>query len=295
MSINWENIRYLFQIPITWFKRIHQRVFGAYGTNFIVVKEGDDGGTQIDVDEEVFTRAVQEAAGSHDDCVKTVNDTPPDQNGNVDVGTVKTVNHQTPDEDGNVDVVANGNLKAYGQTLLPDQQGNINLPPYVLTVNGLNPDMSTGNLVLNVDGKVKTVNSIPPDGNGDVFIGDLVYSVNSELPDQNGNVELDIAAAVNDAIQQGQIDIGTVKSVNGYTPDSHGNVVVEDAVYSVNGLPPDATGDVDLGVIITSVDGHQPDALGAVDFGLTGDKWVKTNANGHLTVSQSDPISLDSQ
>lgn len=201
MSINWDNIRYLFQIPITWFKTISKRVFGAYGTNFIIVKEGDDGGTQIDVDEDAFKQAVQEAESSHDDCVKTVNDTPPDTNGNVNVGTVKTVNNQSPDNNGNVNVVANVNLKAYGQTLLPDQQGNINLPPYVLTVNGLNPDMSTGNLVLNVDGKVKTVNSIPPDGNGDVFIGDLVYSVNSELPDQNGNVEIDIASAVEEAIQ----------------------------------------------------------------------------------------------
>lgn len=83
--------------------------------------------------------------------------------------------------------------------------------------------------------------------------------------------------------------------MNGYTPDSHGDVVVADAVYSVNGITPDSTGDVDLGVIIASVDGHQPDTLGAVDFGLTGNKWVKTDANGHLTVSQSDPISPDSQ
>ena len=50
-----------------------------------------------------------------------------------------------------------------------------------------------------------------------------------------------------------------------------------------------------MGVIIASVDGHQPDALGAVDFGLTGNKWVKTDASGHLTTSQTDPISIDSQ
>ena len=42
--MNWDNITYIFQIPITWYEKIHKRVFGAYGTNFIRVKDGDDGG-----------------------------------------------------------------------------------------------------------------------------------------------------------------------------------------------------------------------------------------------------------
>ncbi len=44
MIVAWDNIKYLFQIPLGWFKAISNRVFKAYGTNFIVVKEGADGG-----------------------------------------------------------------------------------------------------------------------------------------------------------------------------------------------------------------------------------------------------------
>ena len=55
MTFNWDNIRYLFQIPVDWFKTIHDRVFKAFGSNFIVVKEdSDSGGMHIDVDEDSF-------------------------------------------------------------------------------------------------------------------------------------------------------------------------------------------------------------------------------------------------
>lgn len=55
MTFNWDNIKYIFQIPYEWFKSIHDRVFKAFGTNFIVVKEDpDSGGTWIDVDEDAF-------------------------------------------------------------------------------------------------------------------------------------------------------------------------------------------------------------------------------------------------
>ena len=61
--MNWDNITYIFQIPITWYEKIHKRVFGAYGTNFIRVKDGDDGEMQIDVDEATFKQAVQNSVG----------------------------------------------------------------------------------------------------------------------------------------------------------------------------------------------------------------------------------------
>lgn len=60
--MNWDNITYIFQIPITWYEKIHKRVFGAYGTNFIRVRDGDDGEMQIDVDEDSFAQAVGQYA-----------------------------------------------------------------------------------------------------------------------------------------------------------------------------------------------------------------------------------------
>lgn len=70
--MTWDNIKYLFQIPLGWFKAIHDRVFNAYGTNFIVVREDEDGATQITVDDESFTQAVRTIAGGGIDYVKRV-------------------------------------------------------------------------------------------------------------------------------------------------------------------------------------------------------------------------------
>lgn len=84
--INWDSIKYIFQIPISWYKDIHKKVFGAYGTNFIRVRDGEDGAMQIDVDEDSFKAAVAEASGSG--TVKSVDNVMPDDNGNVELGAV---------------------------------------------------------------------------------------------------------------------------------------------------------------------------------------------------------------
>lgn len=83
--MNWENIRYIIQIPLDWYKKIHARVFGAYGTNFIVVKDGDDGAMQIDVDDDCFKQAVG-AAVDLGDVVYSVDGHSPDSNGAVSFG-----------------------------------------------------------------------------------------------------------------------------------------------------------------------------------------------------------------
>lgn len=45
MSDNFEKIRYIFQIPLSWFRKIERLVTGAYGVNFIKVDvDTDDGG-----------------------------------------------------------------------------------------------------------------------------------------------------------------------------------------------------------------------------------------------------------
>ena len=102
MIMNWDNIKYIFQIPLEWYKAISNKVFKAYGTNFIVVKDGDDGAMQIDVDEDTFAQAVNQYASG---TVKSVNNEFPDANGNVELtDIVKTINDIAPDEDGNVDL-----------------------------------------------------------------------------------------------------------------------------------------------------------------------------------------------
>ena len=94
-SINWDNIKYLFQIPVDWFVGISKKVYNAYGTNFIVVRDGDEDGMHIDVDETLFEAAVKQYVP---DYVKSVDGILPDEDGNVELsGYVKTVNNVTPD------------------------------------------------------------------------------------------------------------------------------------------------------------------------------------------------------
>ena len=172
--------------------------------------------------------------------------------------------------------------------------------------------------VLGGAGTVKSVNSISPDANGDVDLGNIVYSVNNATPDANGNVTINIPVQTVVSVdhkspdQQGNIQLnaictinghngdsvgnfsGVATSVNGEVPDVNGNVDLGDLVYFVNGNAPDANGDVDLGDIVNSVDGHSPDANGAVSFGLTASKWMKTDASGHIATSNETPIALPS-
>ena len=302
MTINWENIRYLFQIPFGWFKAISDKVFNAYGTNFIIVKDGDDGGMQIDVDEDMFGQMVSAnvdlsgvvraisvdypneyytpdangvlSIGTLGN-VRSVNSTAPDSTGNVKLsGLVQSVNGITPDATGNV-VMPEGvlNIVSYGSTLTPDGHGNLYLPNFVKTVNNISPD-NIGNVNISASGgTVESVNGIEPDANGNVDLGDIVYSVNSEYPDQNGNVQLDIEGTVQDAIDNGSINI--TNSVNN---------IVQDAIDQ---------GTLDVGTVKT-VDGHSPDQNGAVYFNLLSNHWMKTNIHGGISTTDEVPVCLSS-
>ena len=122
--MNWDSIKYIFQIPLNWYKKIHKRVFNAYGTNFITVREGFYGGTEVGVDSDGFAAEVERAIDTSG-YVKTVNDIEPDSNGDVDLGDiVYSVNGETPDSNGEVTVDTG-----------------------VMTINGTSP--TSGNIVLN--------------------------------------------------------------------------------------------------------------------------------------------------
>lgn len=107
----------------------------------------------------------------------------------------------------------------------------------------------------------------PTSGTGDVALG-AIRTING-VAGTNGNFS------------------GVVTSVNGETPTN--GAVTLDVVYTVNETAPDANGNVDVGTV-RSVDGVSPDQQGAVSFGLAGNKWVKTDASGHLTTTSSDDV-----
>lgn len=89
--MDWTSIKYIFQIPVSWYKKIHDRVFNAYGVNFIRVKEGDwYGGTEVGVDEDAFAEAVNQVVdlSGLSGTVKSVDDILPDANGNVELSGV---------------------------------------------------------------------------------------------------------------------------------------------------------------------------------------------------------------
>lgn len=122
------------------------------------------------------------------------------------------------DSDGNLTYI-----KSINTTIKPDRNGNvnINLPDtpagtyLVASVDGIRPTDVSGNVELSavrsikigddqilrpdsngqislddIDGKVKTVNDIEPDDEGNVDLGDLVYTVNGEGPDAAGNITI---------------------------------------------------------------------------------------------------------
>lgn len=140
--------------------------------------------------------------------VQTVNGIEPDDDGNVNVGTVKTVNGFSPDSNGEVKAgtvrsvngVSPSSLPTPGSITLtpmdigavktvnntsPDAAGNVNLPTVagVTSVDGIGADGS-GNVPL---GAVKSVDGVSPDGSGDVTI--VTKATSTQLPNENITAE----------------------------------------------------------------------------------------------------------
>lgn len=313
--INWENINYIFQIPLSWYKKIHDKVCNAYGENFIRVKQdGENGGIKIGIDEDNFSQAVLEIAGggSGGGTVKSVDDIPPDANGNVpldavksvdgvepttdgnvDLGAVKSVNDNLPDENGNVTVSFPHGAVDSVDHISPDQYGNVQLNA-IRTINGHNGD-SVGNF----DGVVMKVNDTTPDENGNVTIERGVTSVNDNTADPDGNVELNLGVlTINDdpPDPNGNIDIplNFVKTINGESPDPNGNIDIDEheGVKTVNNIEPDPNGNVNVGTV-RSVNNNRPDSSGNVT--IINDSYTKaqidTKLNGYVTLNTEQSIS----
>ena len=245
MEINWESIKYIFQIPRDWYRYIHRKINNAYGTLFIRVMDGEYGGMKIDVDRTLFKEAVEDVAGLSE-YVKSVDAIPPDKNGNVTLeGYVKSVSGVEPDEKGNVDLDANflapsdlttpgivvgTDYKGKNTVCSPNHKHNVkDIVGAIKTVNGNSPD-ETGNVV--VEAGIKTVNNIQPDVNGNVDLGKLVKTVNSYEPDENGNIQFDVVEKV-DGVSPiaGNVPLGAIRSINNTIKPVNGNVNL-DGVYA---------------------------------------------------------------
>ena len=224
MEINWDSIKYIFQIPREWFRYIHRKIHNAYGTLFIRVMDGEYGGMKIDIDKTIFKETVEDAIGL-EDYVKSVDDVTPDENGNVKLdGYVKSVDDVNPDENGNVKL--DGYVKSVND-IAPDGNGNVSLDS-----NYLKPsDITTPRMVVGTD-----------------YIGEQTVC----SPNHKHNVK-DVE--------------GSIKTVNGITPDQNGNVVIP-AALRVNNIIPDVTGNVDLGTLVKSVNDHEPDGNGKITFSV---------------------------
>lgn len=84
-TVNLGNIKYIFQIPLDWFKRAHNACFNSFGEDFIVVDHQDDGTNKIGINEQDFASKVEQYAGGK---VKTVDGHEPDESGDVSFGLV---------------------------------------------------------------------------------------------------------------------------------------------------------------------------------------------------------------
>lgn len=161
--MDWDNIKYIFQIPLSWFKAINSRVFKAYGQNFIEVREAQDGATEIGVKEDLFAQMVQAYAPSGGGDVSSVDGIGPDANGNVQLNAVKSVDGNTPDANGEVmlNALTTSDLGAADGVCELDSNGDVaNDVPiskvYASTANKVVVTGADGTLTTDTNGKTQS-------------------------------------------------------------------------------------------------------------------------------------------
>lgn len=59
-----DNIKYVFQIPLAWFRAVNAFCFGSYGGNLIRITRGKDGAASFDVDENELAQSLPEPKGA---------------------------------------------------------------------------------------------------------------------------------------------------------------------------------------------------------------------------------------
>ena len=180
MEINWDSIKYIFQIPRDWFRYIHRKIHNAYGVLFIRVMDGEYGGMKIDIDKQVFKETVEDAINL-DEYVKSVNDVKPDEKGNVDLSQnfLEASDITTPG------MLVGTDYKGEQTVCSPNHKHNIkDVDGSIKTINGKSPD-ENGKITFSV---VERVDGVEP-VNGNVPLG-AIRSINNTIRPVNGNVDL---------------------------------------------------------------------------------------------------------
>ena len=231
MEINWDSIKYIFQIPRDWFRYIHRKIHNAYGVLFIRVMDGEYGGMKIDIDKHVFKETVEDVINL-DEYVKSVNDVKPDKNGNVDLDAnfLEASDITTPG------MVVGTDYKGEQTVCSPNHKHNIkDVDGSIKTINGNSPD-ENGNVVIP---SVQKVNNIEPDVNGNVDLGTLVKSVNDHEPDENGKITFSVVERV-DGVEpvNGNVPLGAIRSINNTIKPVNGNVDLTNVFASVEHTHP---------------------------------------------------------
>ena len=231
MEINWDSIKYIFQIPRDWFRYIHRKIHNAYGALFIRVMDGEYGGMKIDIDKRVFKETVEDVINL-DEYVKSVNDVKPDKNGNVDLDAnfLEASDITTPG------MLVGTDYKGEQTVCSPNHKHNIkDVDGSIKTINGKSPD-ENGNVVIP---SVQKVNDIEPDENGNVDLGILVKSVNDHEPDENGKITFSVVERV-DGVEpvNGNVPLGAIRSINNTIKPVNGNVDLTNVFASVEHTHP---------------------------------------------------------
>ena len=190
----------------------------------------------------------------------------------------------------------------------PDVSGNVDLSGYVESVNGISPDLS-GNVDLS--GYVETINGNAPDSNGEISVAVGVLTINGTSPDADGNININVDTT--SCLMQ--IDWMNASSNYSVCPYVYSNIVyngnlpagvtnlytwtgaltyptLDDCITDLGYAKDDDLGDLAY-LDTVEVDGHTSDASGSISFGLTGNKWMKTDAQGHIATTNESPIAID--
>lgn len=141
-------------------------------------------------------------------------------------------------------------------------------------------------------------------------LGKLIQKLNETITNVNSLNENTVFTVNNIKPTSGNVDVGTVKSVNGSTPDENGNVnlpnvsgvtsvddigadaqgnVPLNAVKKVNNIAPDGTGNVNVGTV-KKVNNKNPDEGGNVDVGTVKsiNSTITPDAEGNIQLSAAN-------
>lgn len=101
--VNFDSIKYLFEIPLGWYRKVHRACFESIGVDMVEIRPTPSGANEIGINMDDFTEAVKRVSK-----VKSVDGIEPNDEGDVELGAVREVDGAEPDEDGVVDFGLNG-------------------------------------------------------------------------------------------------------------------------------------------------------------------------------------------